>query len=198
MRSINFGLILVSIFLGFIITQQFYLHQRVSQVSKPEETNTLGLEVANLIETNNKLAKEAANLKDEKDKLNRGLLDRQTANQTVAENTLKYKMIAGAIDVYGPGVTLYFSSRLEQTQLIDLLNALRNIGAEAISINGERITPNFGFSATTFSSPYTILVIGEPGLLENALTRRGGILDLITVQAQVQKQDKMLIGAAKS
>ena len=69
--------------------------------------------------------------------------------------------------------------RSSQTQIVDLVNALRNIGTYLISINNQRITANFFIPNNYFSSPYEIKALGNKTVLESALTRKGGIIEQI-------------------
>jgi uncharacterized protein YlxW (UPF0749 family) len=63
---------------------------------------------------------------------------------------------------------------------------LRNAGAEALTINGERLTlysvitsPEDGVmtvNGTRLSRPYVLQVIGDPETMETALLRKGGLI----------------------
>ncbi|MCL1809261.1 MAG: DUF881 domain-containing protein [Clostridiales bacterium] len=112
----------------------------------------------------------------------------------------KYKMASGVLDVQGPGVVItikdsaktdeyqddYNSILYNSEQFLSLINKLKEAGAEAISVNEQRIVGttevslagngiNINGSAT--APPYTIKAIGNPGIIEAALTIRGGIIE---------------------
>ncbi len=89
--------------------------------------------------------------------------------------------------------------------LVEVINALRNAGAEAISINGQRIT-NFTsvycagnvvvVNGEKISSPVEIKAIGSPELLYGSITIPGGYLELMEetgVIIDVKKSDNILI-----
>lgn len=89
--------------------------------------------------------------------------------------------------------------------LVEVINALRNAGAEAISINGQRIT-NFTsvycagnvvvVNGEKISSPVEIKAIGSPELLYGSITIPGGYLELMEetgVIIDVKKYDNILI-----
>jgi len=73
--------------------------------------------------------------------------------------------------------------------LIKLVNVLRDSGAEAISINGQRIVnmteirgvgeagDNIIINGKRVVGPYTIKAIGNPDYLESGLTIKGGYAD---------------------
>ena len=89
--------------------------------------------------------------------------------------------------------------------LVEVINALRNAGAEAISINGQRIT-NFTsvycagnvvvINGEKISSPIEINAIGSPELLYGSITIPGGYLELMEetgVIVDVKKTEKINI-----
>ncbi len=72
--------------------------------------------------------------------------------------------------------------------LIEVVNALRNAGAEAISINGQRVINSTAIycagnvvvvNGEKISSPIEIKAIGSPELLYGSLTIPGGYLELM-------------------
>lgn len=90
--------------------------------------------------------------------------------------------------------------------LVEVVNALRNAGAEAISINGQRITNYTSIycagnvvvvNGEKISSPVEIKAIGSPELLYGSITIPGGYLELMEdtgVMVEVKKNDNISIG----
>jgi uncharacterized protein YlxW (UPF0749 family) len=112
-------------------------------------------------------------------------------------NTIKKSNISPLEDI-----NLYL---VHAGDLVEVVNALKNAGAEAISINGERIT-NFTsiycagnvvvVNGEKISSPIEIKAIGSPELLYGALTIPGGYLDLMEetgVMVEVKKTENIKI-----
>ena len=69
---------------------------------------------------------------------------------------------------------------------MSIVNELRAAGAEAISVNGERILsttaircvgPTIQINGTKVASPFHIKAIGNAKYLESALNIRGGVVD---------------------
>ena len=112
----------------------------------------------------------------------------------------RYKMASGVIDVLGPGVVItirdpartdellydYNSILYNSEQLLSLINKLKEAGAEAISINEQRIVGTteislagngININGAATAPPYTIKAIGNPLTIESAVTIRGGIID---------------------
>ena len=133
-----------------------------------------------LMDTNAKIAEYKSQMSSEQDATN---LLRQEV-----EEAQKY---LGNTDVRGEGiiVTLEDSSKkeIERLDLINLINELKIAGAEAISINDERIVSvsdvasiNYGMiliNGRRTSTPYIVKAIGDRKHLESAITIKGGFLD---------------------
>lgn len=89
--------------------------------------------------------------------------------------------------------------------LVEVVNALRNAGAEAISINGQRITNYTAIycagnvvviNGEKISSPIEIKAIGSPELLYGSIMIPGGYLELLEetgVIVNVKKQENIKI-----
>ena len=112
----------------------------------------------------------------------------------IAENE-KY---IGYSDVEGEGIviTLEDNSKKEITSddLLNLVNQLKLAGAEAISINDERVVNptditivNGAFvfvNGKRLSSPYTVKVIGNQKYLDSAISIKYGYIDEITANGK--------------
>lgn len=183
---------IIGLVLGFFIAQQFYLHERITKTVVTDNENNLALEVSELIKTNKELEKERDELSVQHQKLSQSALDAETAKTTLEENLMKYEIILGVEKISGEGVEITFDSKLHSTQIVDLINAIKNIGAEAIELNGNRITINY-YIVPGFWEPQTkVKVIGDKNLLYESLKRTGGILDQIGF-GNVEKKDSLVI-----
>ena len=114
----------------------------------------------------------------------------------------KFKLAAGVLDAFGPGVVIsikdsaytddyqddYGSILYNSEQLLSLVNKLKEAGAEAISINEQRIVGTteislagngININGTATAQPYTVKAIGNPETMEAALTIRGGVIDVM-------------------
>lgn len=134
-------------------------------------------------------------------------------NQIIEGNKL-----IGLTEVTGPGVTIVLSdSKLEGTSLLDpsqlvvhdldilgVINELKNAGAEAISINEERLITTTGIkcggniiniNGEKIGAPFTIKAIGYPETLAN-LERPNGYLDALredTIEVKLTKSNNIKI-----
>lgn len=118
-----------------------------------------------------------------------------------AETYLGYR------DVHGEGIVITLSdldSPVDYQQLLELVNELKNAGAEAISINDQRIVPTTSISCggniiningEKVGAPFVIKAIGLPEQLA-ALSRQGGYLEILkeaSVGVELKKSNNITI-----
>lgn len=129
--------------------------------------------------------------------------------------------ILGLTKVTGKGVQIVLKdgeenkkagSTLEASQtivhdvdILEIINVLRNAGAEAISINGHRIIATSPISCIgtvikindeKVGAPYVISAIGNPESLESALNIPGGIISILEkfgIKITKEKKDEIKI-----
>ena len=145
-----------------------------------------------------------------------------TANGNSSEekqNELKmYNQILGLTDVTGEGIIMTVKDSMQTTSAIDmnnliihdsdlrsLVNELSNAGAEAISINDERIVSTTAITCAgnvilingnKVGSPFIINAIGNQESLYGAITRAGGYtygLRARSIQVDTKKSDNVHI-----
>jgi uncharacterized protein YlxW (UPF0749 family) len=134
----------------------------------------------------------------------------------------RMKIEAGAADVHGPGVIVTLSDKkdlldvmsdqnsyiVHDTIILDMLNELRAAGAEALSLNDERVLatseircagPTISMNNTRYATPFEIKAIGNPATLENSLKMRGGIIERLDycVDVDIKKNEDIKIGKFK-
>jgi len=139
-------------------------------------------------ETSLKLEETNAKLQEYKQKREAN----EEASELLDRELAQAKAIVGLTDVRGNGVIITYtedttteSGKIRDSDLIELVNELKLAGAEAISINDQRITNmsniiNVDIDGKKFilidkkrvTSPYTIKAIGDPKYLESALTTK--------------------------
>ncbi|MCI8485739.1 MAG: DUF881 domain-containing protein [Clostridia bacterium] len=126
------------------------------------------------------------------------------------EQTIKkYNTILGLTDVNGEGVTINISTKQldESTKdyLDNIINELKNAGAESISINNQRLIWDsvifcdgnvIKVNLEKIESPFIIKAIGDTRLLYGALVRPGGYIELLNsngIKAEVEKSTNIQI-----
>lgn len=130
------------------------------------------------------------------------------------------EMLGGLSRVYGPGVEVTIEDStskvdsgnagaylIHDLDLLRVINELRDAGAEAIDLNGERLiaTSEIRCAGSTlsvnnarYSQPYVIRAIGDPKTLENALSMRNGVVDVLSlygIKTTIVVKDEILVEA---
>ncbi|MGE5557396.1 MAG: DUF881 domain-containing protein [Bacillota bacterium] len=146
------------------------------------------------------LERENKNLKEEKWQLMQKLTDMSgSGGASSVELNRDVIMMAGLSPVRGPGVIIVLEEKkngrdnsdlflIHDYDLLTISNELFAAGAEAVSINGQRIVthsyficngPTININNTKIAPPFEIRVIGDPKQLENSITMRGSYLDTL-------------------
>ncbi|PSR22238.1 MAG: DUF881 domain-containing protein [Sulfobacillus acidophilus] len=177
---------LAALLLGLMVAVEFRLQE---VVPAPTATNQLLTLLKQADQKRNQLNQQVAHL----DMLLDQRLTREASAQRLQQELTEDEILAGTIPVQGPGVTVTWSNgnapvayQITDIDLLLLVNELRAAGAEAISINGQRITAQTEIrSAANYilinqaqsQAPFTVKAIGEPNTLAGALTLAGGLYD---------------------
>ena len=124
--------------------------------------------------------------------------------ETIPENTEDLKLQAGLLPLEGTGLIIKMDDSTKEAKsgenpnlylihdddLLRVINELRAAGAEAISINGQRLVetseircagPTLSVNNVRSSAPYEIHAIGDKNTLENAIKMRGGVAETLKV-----------------
>ena len=115
----------------------------------------------------------------------------QAAREATRERVETLRILAGSTAVTGPGVILTISDRdgvLQASDLLDAVQELRDAGAEAIAVDGQRVVVTTALvdsadgivvGDTVVQSPYVIEAIGPPDTLATGLSFPGGVLESV-------------------
>lgn len=122
----------------------------------------------------------------------------------------KFKKLAGFTDLQGSGViiTLDNDPSLENFASIDgefqylllLVNELNAVGAEAISVNNQRIIAHseirnanneIVINSTRQKSPFIVKAIGDSEVMYNSLSQRFGVVNMIRERGYLIELDKV-------
>ena len=141
--------------------------------------------VANLNARNDQLRREAANLQRELSTLTANAERGDASIDELRADLRRVRLYAGLDPATGPGVVVIIRGPVDGSAVEDLLNELRNAGAEALAIDGVRVVPGLivagGEADVTIDGaatddPIEINAIGPPDKLTGSLTRSGGII----------------------
>jgi uncharacterized protein YlxW (UPF0749 family) len=221
----NIGIIVVgllSLFIGLILSVQISTNAGSDQGGLVPLGKLTGYEA------------ELSKVKEEKAEALQQLIDLEERiadieNQKADEDTLvsgmvadleKFRMFSGVVDVQGPGVLITINDPVADKYqedysvitnnfdlLLGLVNRLKEAGAEAVSINEQRISnnteislagSNININGTPTAPPYFIKAIGNPGTLDGAVNLRGGIIYTMKLKynlvVDTEMKEKIVIG----
>ncbi len=145
----------------------------------------------------------------------------EESQKLLEEEAAQINLILGKTDVEGEGVTITLKdvtdskatdvSKIKSDDLLTIVNALKQAGAEAISINDQRIinTTDIVYINDSFIkvnqqrilSPYVIKAIGNQAYLESALVGSGGYVDELKQlghEINIEKSNRITINKYES
>lgn len=158
------------------------------------------------------LASESADLTRERDELLSGSDRRQAALDALRRSAETQGILTGRLPAEGPGVVVTLTEpdgEIKSVTMLNMLEELRNAGAEAIELNGQRITASSAFTGTggaivldgvDLSSPYVWTVIGDPDTIDPALRIPGGAMAQVRTdggEGDVDQRDDVQITALR-
>lgn len=162
-----------------------------------------------ITETEEQLKETNLKIKEYEQTINTG----KQASQILAKELEQQNNILGKNAVKGSGIVITLTDtraqKITPEDLRELLNQLKTAGAEAISINGQRIVYDsyvVDLSGTFVSvngerlvSPYVVKAIGNPTYLESGLSKKQyGYIDTKLEEGKdvvLERQENILINA---
>ena len=201
--SITFIFVIV----GFIISTELQQEEN-ENVSPEQQIEELSLKLFKVEKERNDLQRKLSMLQEEYDISPEELLTmeelRMKAGLTALEgNGVIVRMDDSNRDVRaGENPNLYV---IHDEDLLRIVNELRAAGAEAISINGQRLIatseircagPTLSVNNVRSAPPFEIIAIGDKNSLENSIKMRGGVEDALSVwgiQIEVQSVENVYI-----
>lgn len=221
MKAVNnkIALAFVCLFLGFMIAVQFRVQKDIRSSNAMQRTEELVARLQNSEKEREALAKEVWELRNRIAELASGA-DTIKALSAELENL---RVAAGLVDLKGPGVTVIMEDSkrapkpgedpnaflIHDDDVLRVINELRASGAEAISVNGQRVTartevrcvgPTISVNGVRLSPPIVINAIGNADTMEAALKMRGGVIDAVAVwgiEVKVKKEAEVSVPAYK-
>ncbi|MDF9408392.1 MAG: hypothetical protein A4E52_00454 [Pelotomaculum sp. PtaB.Bin013] len=213
--SISFVAVLSGVLLGY----QFRATSAGNIVVPRDREQELALEKKSLVEDLHELQVEISDLSV---KLEQAGIGQSEANEAMERELARIRRFAGLAPVSGPGVELVAQIRPEQDgsgtayelkdiadqHLLTIVNELNKAGAEAIAINGQRITPiseirlagnHINVNGTPISPPYHIIAIGNASALKSRLELKGGLAESLLsnygISVETQEKNEVVIPA---
>ena len=195
----RFGKALVFGILCLILTFAITVQLRVSSLSESESSQTkitdkLKDEIFSLNDENVKLAEKFQNTTSELDDARNQAAQNDSSSKDTSELIKKYTIVSGKTDVTGQGIIIKYKPSDNEAKadmvkdLRDIVNEIKNAGAEAIEINNQRIVGTTAIEMvknkieindTEVSENFIIKAIGDSNLMYSGLIRPGGTIENI-------------------
>ncbi len=176
----------VALFLGVLIVTQVRsqdVYSRSLQLETPASLTTL---IANLSDRNNSLRDEIFDLRLRVAAARESVTTGQGTLTESQREIDQLKVCAAVSAARGQGISVRIDGTFDDRAMSDLVNELRNAGAEAISVNDVRVGPRSWFGAgpdrtilidgRQLNGPWTVRAIGATDVVYVAITRTGGIV----------------------
>ncbi len=173
--------------LGFALVAQIRLTQGDSLASLRQDDLVRLLD--EITQRQEQLAAERDELVAARDELLTSEDTRRVAEEAARQRAVAQGVLAGTLPVEGPGITLRVTDPgggVQALTLFHVLEELRNAGAEAVELSGQRLTASTWFADASgpgvvvddrlLTPPYEWVAIGDPQTLAVALDIPGGAL----------------------
>ena len=218
---------IIAITLGimcFILTYMISI-----QIKTVKETNSTAIQTMRENELRNEVLKwkerfdsaneKNADLESKLEEYRSNVAESNESADIIRKELYDAKLLLGLVQVKGDGVIVTVNDSntpatsllnpedevLHDGDLLSIINELRAAGAEAISINGQRITsfseircvgPVVVINKERVAAPFVIKAIGRPEYLESSLNIKGGIVDILksyNIRIDVKKANNIII-----
>ncbi|MFX4262516.1 DUF881 domain-containing protein [Pelotomaculum propionicicum] len=217
-RSFFYSFTLVTIMLGVMLGFQFRTTSAGNGFASVDKQRELALEKESLVNDLHAMQMEINDLSTKLDQAGTGQKEAEDALRT---ELAKIKRFAGLSQVSGPGVEFIVQTQpgqagppadhapqnISDQHLLKIVNELCCAGAEAVAVNGQRITAvsevrlagsHINVNGDPISPPYHIAAIGEASVLKGRLELKGGLADYLNecgISVEAQEKSEVVIPA---
>lgn len=209
MKGFQWGLALVGLVLGIMLAFQFRVTREINKTEPVQRAQQMSAELSQLKKDRDSFQARVAELRATLDQLPAGPRESE-----LKEELDMARILAGVTELSGPGVEVTLNDSnitlkpgdnpnlyvLHDEDVLRVLNEIRAAGAEAISINGQRLLSNTEIRCTgptivlnknkRLAPPYVITAIGNPDTLEGSIKMKGGVAETLQfwgIQVVVKK-----------
>jgi uncharacterized protein YlxW (UPF0749 family) len=178
------SLVVVAMLIGVLGVGQLNSQARPTQISSlsAQELSTL---IETLTARNRELRSGLADIREQLREYELSGPQGQSALQVSREDLRRITAFGGLAPVDGQGIVMDVDGDLDAIALNDLINELRNAGAEAIAVDGVRVTArsvasegprSLQVDGVDIGRHFILRAIGSPDGLLSAMQRPGGII----------------------
>ncbi|HHY42369.1 MAG TPA: DUF881 domain-containing protein [Thermoanaerobacterales bacterium] len=220
-KRAHFMIAVVCFLLGMLLVAQFRGVQTDKNVTSIQRAQELSAQLKTVTEERDMYKKELIELRNRITEYENAASETSSFTEAMKKELEKVRMHAGLIAGTGKGVVITLDDSnlprqpgedpnlflIHDEDLLKVINELFAAGAEAVSVNGQRIVtnseircvgPTIIINSVKLAPPFVINAVGDPEILETALKMRGGVIESLQVfgiQVSIKKQDKIEIPA---
>ncbi|HEY8347119.1 MAG TPA: DUF881 domain-containing protein [Symbiobacteriaceae bacterium] len=219
-RHLPWAIALVCLVLGYMLSMQFKVQRQVAlNTAGLQRAQELAAELEKSEEERKRLMSEVEDLRSQITAMAKA----QDRYAGLAKQLELAQVHAGLVAVKGPGVTITMkdSTRpilpgenpnnyiIHDEDVLKTVNDLVAAGAEAIAINGQRLIatseircagPTITINGVRTAPPIVITAVGDPTVLSEAITMRGGVADQLKpwgIEVTVKTETEVTVPAYK-
>ncbi len=218
---------LVSLVLGFILA---YSYSVSSEKTTSEKTTSVQFneqekykeELIEQKERNKELTEEINDKQQAIRESEQSLVDSEESVEGLVKEAEFLRLLIGDLPSQGKGVSVSLQDGaynpaqenpndyiVHESHVFKVINELKISGAEAISINGQRLHANSFIRCTgpvitvdgkTFPAPFTVEAVGDPSVLLASVNLGGGVVDQLTsdnIVITVEEKSKIMMPALR-
>jgi uncharacterized protein YlxW (UPF0749 family) len=196
-----FAVSLIAFVLGMLLVVQIRSQARVDQSLSNQDNTSVALLINDLNRGNNDLLQQTVILGQRRAALRQALASGGADTRALDREVQVLGVVAGTVAAHGPGLEMRIMGPIQDFELEDALNDLRNAGAEAFALNGYRLVASTPIASKgdallvdgqRLASPYDLKVIGDPVQLQAAADISASSLQT-RVQVSVERKDDLAI-----
>lgn len=217
MKGLHWTIAIVGLALGVLLAMQFKLTTEINKTEPVQRTQLVANQVNGLKNDRELLQGEVNSLRSSLDEISAGPDDAE-----LKEQLDRARILAGVTELRGPGVEVTLNDSnialkpgenpnlyvLHDEDVLRVLNEIRAAGAEALSLNGERILASTEVRCIgptivlnkdkRLAPPFVITAIGDPDTLESSIKMKGGVAETLQfwgIQVGVKKMNQVTVPA---
>lgn len=214
---------LVALLLGLLIAVQLRSANQVDNALPDLRVSEMRSVLMETITQNQLLTRDLEDMRQKVADYEQAALKGESSLQVIQSELANARLLAGLVDVQGPGLTITLTDSqsdalagenpnvylIHDEDLLKLVNVLSAAGAEAISINDQRLLatseihcagPTISINNVRVGAPFVVKVIGNAETMDSALRIREGVIDTLSyfgIGITVKRETSLTVPAYK-
>jgi uncharacterized protein YlxW (UPF0749 family) len=212
----------VALLLGLLIAVQLRSAEQADNTLPDLRVTEMRAVLMETISQNQLLVQGIEEMRQKLSEYEQAAVKGEGALQLIQDELDKARMLAGLVDVQGPGLIITLTDSqatgisdnpnvylVHDEDLLKIVNVLSAAGAEAISINDQRLLamseihcagPTISINNVRVGAPFVIKAIGNPEVMESALRIREGVVDTLGyfgIGLKIERKETILVPGYK-